>query len=232
MSVILNENDRLKQLFFELRDEREIIDKKIDLVETTKTPNFQGLNILGLFKLLRYNPLFFKECLSRHDDNIIRFVLLHEAGHIETGSWYRIENIIVGIILMVIVVAALTMILFSGFLRLIVLIISMVVIVGILCIIIRSFLESMKNDEFVADEHAFKKMQANYPIGHPCVFIDDIFNAMDSLEKDPSYKAISTKIMAGDRIKELLIKYSGLEKGYHPTNEDRAIRLKEIATCK
>jgi hypothetical protein len=230
ISTILNKNDRLKQLFFELRDEKKIINKKIDLVETQRTPNFQGLNIFGLLKLIRYNPVFFK-CLSRYDDNIIRFVLLHEAGHIESGSLYRIENLLAIIVLLVIITGAIVWIFFNGILQLIVLLFSMAILVAIVCLIIKSFLERMKNDEFKADKYAFRKMQENYDFGAPCELIENIFCAMNSLEKEPVCKEIWKGILEGDQVKELLMKYSGLDKGYHPTNEDRANRLKEIVSC-
>jgi len=230
ISAILNENDRLKQLFFELKDERKMIDIQIDLVETMRTPNFQGLNFFGLLKLLRYNPVFFK-LLSRYDDNTIRFVLLHEAGHIESGSLYRIENILAVMVFLIFLVGIFITIILQGFIQLIVLMIFMIILVAMVCLIIKKSLKSMKNDEFVADEHAFKKMQENYEIGDPCVFIDNVFNAMDSIVKEPIYKEISNDAIGGGRIKELLMKYSGLDEGYHPTNPDRANRLKEIAKC-
>jgi len=229
MMVIVDEKDRLKQLFFELRDDRKIIDKKIELVEAPKTPNFQGLNIFGFRKLLRYNPSFFK-ILSRYDDNIIRFVLLHEAGHIESGSLLRIENILVAIISMIIVDTAIIMIFLSGLLQLIVLIISVIIIVAILILILRLSIDSMKNNEFVADENAFRKMRGCYQIGDPYVFIEKVFEAMDSIGNDTIYKEIGNEIKEnGGKILKLIMKYSGLDKGYHPTNEDRVNRLKRIA---
>jgi len=227
-----NSNDnKLERLFLELRNDKGIIDKKVKLRVSTKTPNFQGLNYLEILKLLNYNPTFFNECLSKYSDNTIRFVILHEIGHIMDHRSSRIENTIVKYgILIFIVLIGITLTIGGGILGFGLSILCAGIFLILLFREIKSKIGSMTNDEYTADAYALKKMQEHFVQANPCVFIDDVFNALDSISADPKYHKIRDDILGG-QIKGAIIKSSGLENGYHPSNEDRVKRLKNIAKC-
>jgi Zn-dependent protease with chaperone function len=220
-------DDRLYSLFIEIRDLKNIIDKKIEITLDTKTSNFQGLNIFSI-KRIRYNPTFFQEALANYDDNIIRFVLLHEVGHISSGTWLRIENILVAIAAVTISIVFLINYFYDDFL---VRLLLWMLIFGILALAIRFLIQSMfkslKNLEYQADKFAFEKMRTHYEIPNPCSFIDDCFDAMTAIQQDASLR----EKLKPTYFQKMIIKMCALEEDYHPTNEERVLRLKKIAGC-
>jgi Zn-dependent protease with chaperone function len=224
-------NERVKSLFSELQ-EKKIFDKRIKLIEDKKISNFQGLNFFTIFKHLKYNPMFFKNFLAKYDDDIVRFVLLHEAGHIETGSLFRIENILATLIIVIVLLCFLIWMFLVGIFVLIASIISGAIVIVALCLIVRLSLKSMRESEFYADEYALQKMQDNFQISDPCSLIDKMFSAMDSIENEMNYHDFSKEIFGKKRSHKFLFKMSGLQNGYHPTNKERADHLKNIAKCK
>ena len=223
-------DERVKRLFSELQ-EKKIFDRKIKLIEDKKISNFQGLNFFGMFKQLKYNPIFFKNFLAQNDDDIVRFVLLHEAGHIETGSLFRIENILAALIFVIIVMSFFIWVFLVGIFVLIASIISGAIVVAALCLIVRFSLKSLKEGEFYADEYALQTMQDNFQISDPCSLIDEMFSAMDSIENETNYRNFSKEIFGNKRSQKFLLKVSGLQNGYHPTNKERAEHLRKIAKC-
>jgi hypothetical protein len=60
-----------------------LIESNRKLVATENAMNFQGDN---LKKVIRYNPEYFGNHLSKCSDNSIRFVLLHEESHLTKGK--------------------------------------------------------------------------------------------------------------------------------------------------
>lgn len=223
-----NQNDEtLYKLFLELQNEKKIIDKKIKLVETKFTPNFQGLNFFSLFKRIRFNPVFFRECHSKYGDNVIRFILLHESGHISTGSWLRNENILASAAIVAIIINIFTFFFADRFFGFIIGMSALVVIVLFIRFLIKFTLNSMKNDEFTADEYALKKMKEHYNISNPCSLIDECFNALQSIQNDPSYNEKQKMNL----FLVIVVKLIGLSEGYHPTIEERIKWLKEIEKC-
>jgi Zn-dependent protease with chaperone function len=166
------------------------------------------------------------------DDNIVRFVLLHEACHIEKKGLLRIENILIGLVIVLMSCEILITHVFKGITAFIFSFFIGILILGIACFIIKLSINSMKDEELRADECALKKFKECYTVPDLCLFIDEIFKAMDTIVKDQKYKTIINENIGNDRITKLLFKYSGLDQGYHPTIELRAQRLKEIIKCK
>jgi Zn-dependent protease with chaperone function len=228
VSENLSSDERVKRLFSELQ-EKNIFDRKIKLIEDKKISNFQGLNFFGMFKQLKYNPIFFKNFLAQYDDDIVRFILLHEAGHIETGSLFRIENILAALIFVIIVVSFCIWVFLVGIFVLIASIISGAIVVAALCLIVRLSLKSLKEGEFSADDYSLQMMIDNFQILDPCSLIDKVFGAMDSIENKTNYHAFSEEILGNKRSQKFLLKMSGLQNGYHPTNKERADHLRKIA---
>ena len=222
-------DERLNKLFLELRDEKRIIDKKIRLVENKITPLIQGLNFIGIFKRIRYNPIF-ANYLIKSNDNIIRFILLHEAGHIATESfWLRLENVMVSLICIVFsIILLINFFVVDTLLKMLLEILVIFVLIFALRLIIKANFKSMKNLEFEADEYAIIKIRDHFTSIDICAFIDEIQNALDSIENDP----ILREKLKINWLKKILIKLVGLESGYYPTNEERAKRLKGISDCK
>jgi Zn-dependent protease with chaperone function len=219
-------DERLDSLFVEMW-ERNIIDKKIKLTINYKTSNFQGLNIFSI-KRIRYNPVFFRESLSKFSDDIIRFVLLHEVGHISSGSWLRIENIVAVVTIVAIATIFVINNIFHDFLvRFLLWVLVFGALVLTIRVLVQSMFKSLKNLEFQADEFAFEKMRINYEIPNPCTFIDDCFNIMTAIQKDVNLR----EKLKPTFFQKLIVRLCSLEDDYHPTNEERVIRLKKIARC-
>jgi Zn-dependent protease with chaperone function len=73
---------RLYRIFRELQ-EKGLIDRRRKLVRCTFTPSIRGCPALNC---IRYRRSFYEKNLSRASDDILRFVLLHEEGHVRKGS--------------------------------------------------------------------------------------------------------------------------------------------------
>lgn len=81
---------RLFTIFNDLKKDRmkdgkiiNLIDKNRILISTNNTINFQGDH---LRKQIKYNPNFFHNHLSKLNDNVTRFILLHEESHLSKGK--------------------------------------------------------------------------------------------------------------------------------------------------
>ncbi|BBL68526.1 M48 family metalloprotease [Methanoculleus chikugoensis] len=75
-------NSRLYRIFRELQ-EKGLIDRRTRLVRCPLTVSIRGCPALNC---IRYRHSFYKRNLSGASDNTLRFVLLHEEGHVRKGS--------------------------------------------------------------------------------------------------------------------------------------------------
>ncbi|MDD4568196.1 MAG: M48 family metalloprotease [Methanoculleus chikugoensis] len=75
-------NSRLYRIFRELQ-EKGLIDRRTRLVRCPLTVSIRGCPALNC---IRYRHSFYKRNLAGVSDNTLRFVLLHEEGHVRKGS--------------------------------------------------------------------------------------------------------------------------------------------------
>lgn len=75
-------NSRLYRIFWELQ-EKGLIDRRRRLVRCPLTVSMRGCPALNC---IRYRPSFYERNLSGASDDALRFVLLHEEGHVRKGS--------------------------------------------------------------------------------------------------------------------------------------------------
>jgi len=77
-----DDNPRLYRIFRELQ-EKGLIDRKRKLVQCPLVLSIRGCPALNC---IRYQAAFYEKTLSRVSDDALRYVLLHEEGHIKEGS--------------------------------------------------------------------------------------------------------------------------------------------------
>ena len=77
-----DDNPRLYRIFRELQ-KKGLIDRERRLVQCSFVPSIRGCPALNS---IRYRREFYERDLSRASDDTLRFVLLHEEGHIREGS--------------------------------------------------------------------------------------------------------------------------------------------------
>ncbi|WP_231476610.1 M48 family metalloprotease [Methanoculleus sp. MH98A] len=75
-------NSRLYRIFWELQ-EKGLIDRRRRLVRCPLTVSMRGCPALNC---IRYRHSFYERNLSGASDDTLRFVLLHEEGHVRKGS--------------------------------------------------------------------------------------------------------------------------------------------------
>lgn len=78
----VDNNPRLYRIFRELQ-EKGLIDRERRLVQCPLVFSIRGCPALNC---IRYRRVFYERNLSRASDDALRFVLLHEEGHIREGS--------------------------------------------------------------------------------------------------------------------------------------------------
>ena len=221
----------LLSIFNELKDKK-IIDPAIQLSTDKGTSNIQGLNFFNVVKRIRFNPYFYSHYLSTCDENTIRFVLLHEAGHISEFSWFRIENfLILSGVAMAFLIILISIFVTNFLFRLFGFTICFMVFLIFLRIFAQFFLDSLRNAEFDADHYAFIKFLDNYVVPDKCSFLEELFNILDSIMNDPRVNEIVYPSKVRRALVGSIIKLIGYEGGYHPENKERMDRLKKLANC-
>ncbi len=81
---------RITEIFLDLQKDREKKGAAVNLIDKTRTliPDTKIANALGdkARNEIRYNPDFFERILRKKNENLIRFILLHEEAHISSGK--------------------------------------------------------------------------------------------------------------------------------------------------
>ncbi len=211
--------NRLDAIFKELKNDG-LINPKRKLKETMFTSQIQGI-----FKQIRYNKKFYIQHLSKLDNNQLKFVLLHEEGHIVKGSlkeyiWIFLF-ILGGIFLFKWPIHGFFDFIFifngqsysiSNLGSSITQIFTMVIYILIFFpLLYRLFYELMFNAEFSADEYAANGLKSRYGIEHPSSVMKD------TLEHILSQYNFRIK----ERIFLVIYQVVGLYPGYHPSITER-----------
>ncbi len=166
-------NNRFFRIFHELQAEGLIAEKR-RLRECPTT-----LNVQGFMRSIRYRKAFYDEKLSRLSDDALRFILLHEEGHIKKGSLTPYGIIALPLLLLIVLTkspfatlpdAGLTAM--EGLLGQVptkALIISAAL--AVMLLIYRIFYRRMYDEEFTADRYAAEIMKTQYNIHEPSLLL-------------------------------------------------------------
>lgn len=221
---------RLLEIFNDLKKDRmtdgkivHLIHKDRKLVADKKALNFQADHAR---KIIKYNPDYFHNHFLKSNDNVIRYILLHEESHLSNGKNYSlfffipsIVILLIGAIIMYLPISAqLTFqeytIFFSN-------IVMGIIFLTLILLIIISFLwrilwDSMYNEEINSDLYGAK-----------CLV--DFFH-----EKNPADIAQEFLLMKYTEIEEqsikrlkIFLKIIGAYPDYHPHAYERIEKIRE-----
>ena len=80
------DEERLYEIFRDLQNDRKENGKTINLIGKNRklTPNNKAFNFQGdrIRKQINYNPDYYRKNVAKYNDNLLRFILLHEEAHI------------------------------------------------------------------------------------------------------------------------------------------------------
>src|SRR5512138_50998 len=86
----MEQEKRINEIFLDLQNDREKNGAIVNLIDKSRTliPDKKIANAMGdkAKNEIRYNPDFFGRILRKNNENLIRFILLHEEAHISSGK--------------------------------------------------------------------------------------------------------------------------------------------------
>ncbi len=156
-------DDRFFAIFRELQT-RGLIDKKRRLLACPVTPNVQGMA-----RSIRYRKAFYEQKLAHLSDDALRFVLLHEEGHIRKGS-LTTYGIVALPLLLLIVLAGSPLAAVPG------IVLAVPAAAALPCY--RIFYRRMYDEECIADRYAAEMLKAHYDVRHPSRLLRSILTGI------------------------------------------------------
>jgi Zn-dependent protease with chaperone function len=208
---------RLHMLFLELQ-EKGLIERDRRLVRCPITLSMRGSSFLNC---IRYGPRFCEESLSGFSDDVLRFVLLHEEGHIRKGTSLLFSFMIIPVLLYLIAlhqpvtIEALHLGILSSLPAggLTVAKISLIIALLTVPVTYSRYYRSMYDEEFGADRFAAEAMRQYYKVTKPSALLSAL---LAGLWTDES--ADTTKKRFG------LLRQRG---EYHPPIHERVRRIRD-----
>jgi len=223
------EDKRLADLFLDLQKDRlkdgktiNLISKDRKLIPDYKVDNFQGNKVK---KQIKYNPEYFHENVAIFNDDVLRFVLLHEEAHVirsrsKMSYFVYISPIIILILGAIFLCYPISLIITFQDNQFILSNIPLFVIVLILALLIglpilwRNSWDVMLDDELDADNYAAECLYLFFGIQNPAATIYPYF------AKEPSEKEKQKS-----KKRKCNMKIIGTYPPYHPAN---CVRLEKI----
>lgn len=223
---------RIHEIFLDLQKEREKDGGIVRLIDKTRTlmPDTTIANALGdkAKNQIRYNPDFFERILRNNNENLIRFILLHEEAHIASGKsrvptqfYLFFGAVLTGAILLVFSRMSLRIV-FPGIQYEISPVVSVILLSGI-CYFIgapaiwRYNWDVMFDDEFSADTY-----------GAECLMY--LLQDPDPVKTVTPYFIEEIQVQEQDTVdrKITLMKHLGVYPDYHPSNAERLDRIQRL----
>lgn len=179
----IHHHPRLHQIFQELQ-ERGLISHRRRLVECPFTPSIRGCPTLNS---IRYRRAFYERTLSRASDDTLRFVLLHEEGHIRRGSSQTSALLVLPVLLYLLLLRnpLSDVPLSSGILpplqaaaggSLTLKVTSVALLLLVTALSYRAYYRQMYTEEFTADRYAAEVMRRCYQIRDPGTLLQNLFS--------------------------------------------------------
>lgn len=203
------EHSRLYNIFNDLQ-QRQLIDHR----RTLELSNNSLVQMQGnkLSKKILYNKKFYNNVLSELDDDTLRFVLLHEEGHIQKGSLLPHLGFLLAIIIFILFFSYPFNYGWPYWLFYILIVIPLVY---------RSFYITLYKEELIADSFAAEIMKREFHIEKPSKLLKCLFVKADEKNKSES---------SNEKLKILLISLAiiiGNFPGYHPADCTRIANVRE-----
>ena len=226
----IDSEKRLLEIFNDLKKDRmkngktiNLIHKERKLVADKNTQNFQADHTQ---KLIKYNPDFFHNHFLKSNDNVIRYVLLHEEVHLSKGKNYSFLLFIPSIV--IVLISALIMyspisaqLTFQEYTLIFSNIVMGIVFLTLMLLIIissswRILWDSMYNEEINSDLYGAECLVDFFHENNPANIAGE-FLLMKYTEKEEQ------------RIKRLkiIMKIIGVYPDYHPTECERIEKIRE-----
>lgn len=196
-------NSRLYRIFWELQ-EKGLIDRRRRLVRCPLTVSVRGCPALNC---IRYRHSFYERNLSGASDDALRFVLLHEEGHVRKGSS------------LLSALPALPVLLFLGYPSLQAgglpaakpAFIALLLLTAFFAY--RTYYHRMCDEEFVADRYAADAMRCCYRIRDPGVLLQNLLSGMAAGTSSPRRNGVIPGVLRS-------------EPDYRPSISERVQRLR------
>lgn len=179
-------------------------------MQTRFTLQMQGVSFL---KKIRYNKSFYENYLTKLDDDILRFILLHEEGHIKNGSsvpYYIIA--IVSILFLLLFWYPFNYGLFN----------SLIFILIFFPLSYRFLYISLRKEEFKADEFAAISMKNGYNIFDSTELLRNMFQKVDEITTQNNQKSPFSMLLL------IFIILIGFFPDYHPAPCERIANVKKM----
>lgn len=221
---------RINEIFTDLKKDRvkdgkniNLIDKSRKLVATKNVINFQGDH---LKKKIKYNSEFYTDHLSHSSDNVIRFILLHEEGHLANGKNYLllifIPLIVIAFVSVLIMYSPIRLqfffqeysILISNFVAGVIFFIFMIMIT--ISTSWRFLWDSMYDEEIQCDLYGAESIVENFEERDPLSVAREFF--LDDLTQSETKKI---------ELLVIVMKVIGTYPDYHPSVYARLEKIKE-----
>ena len=208
-----NDHSRLYRIFEELQ-EMGLIDRGRRLVQCPFTISIRGCPALNS---IRYRRTFYEKNLSRASDDTLRFVLLHEEGHIRMGS-SRVSALLAFPVLPYLIL------LHQPFLQVGGLPVGKVAFIAFLLLVVlfgyRAYYRRMYDEEFIADRYAADALRRCYQIRDAGTILQSLLSGLRA-----GAAASRRKKRSG-----LLRVVSGIlssEPDYHPSISERVQSIRD-----
>jgi Zn-dependent protease with chaperone function len=197
---------RLYRIFRELQ-EKGLIDRKRRLIRCTFTPSIRGCPALNC---IRYRRSFYEKNLSGASDDTLRFMLLHEEGHVRKGSplLSALPALPVLVCLMFLGHPSLQ----AGGLP-----VAKAAFIALLLPTVffayRTYYCRMYDEEFTADRYAADAMRHCYRIRDPGALLQNLLSGLPSRASAPPHRGMISVLFRS-------------EPGYRPSISERVQRLR------
>jgi Zn-dependent protease with chaperone function len=194
---------RLHSLLEDLKT-KQLIDQERKLVSDRFVSQFQGI-----FGKIRYNEQFCNRYLEDLDDNVLRFILLHEEGHLKSGT--KLPSPVFAIIVILFIVCI--------YIYQISLLISIFYLLFLLALAYRVLFITLYKEEFKVDLFAAELMKNKFDIKQPSQLLSRFLRSVE--EKGYSKKP--------NRVSQLVLLIfmilTGIFPDYHPANCSRILNI-------
>ena len=206
-------NDKITEIFYSLQ-KQELIDRTREIKPSKNVTAFKA-------DVVFFNTIFYDPRCCVLDENSIRFVLLHEEGHIIKKQFSK-PPLIIFLILILIPVILVTVNTLTNkgdnFISTILPIIVVCYTVLFLFSLIKILNESLRLDEFQSDEFAARILRDNFSINNPSKVADIAFIEIRKLyEKDLNEKFKDSFVF------RLIVAIAN----YHPKDSERVKAIEE-----
>jgi len=198
-----SDSSRLHALFEDLK-KKHLVDQNRKLVSDRFVSQFQGI-----FGKIRYNEQFYNSYLVDLDDNVLRFILLHEEGHLKSGTKLPFPAFGAVVILFLVLVYRYQIGLFM----------SIFYLLFLLAVVYRGLFITLYKEEFKVDLFSAELMKNKFDVKQPSQLLKQFFRGIDGYRNRTNSKNNSRLILL------IFMIVTGLFPDYHPADCSRILNI-------